>query len=157
MISIGVDSSMTAKFEAIKKQIRDTADKQFRQKALIMFRDLVTHSPQWSGNFASNWRMTMDSGYSGYTESVAKGMITDRKDARSMGDMDMIAGPLNYANTTKVDYRQPLYFINNTPLEFSEAAGGPEVTGEGVTHKVRPENLVAGQLCLKSYILAKYS
>lgn len=160
MISIGVDRSLTDKCEMLKKRIADSANKQFRQRTLIMFNDLVRHSPQWSGDFASNWYVHMDPNHYGYNPNPFQGH-TKREDAKKMGDPDRILATINRANSVVVDYAKPLYFINKTPIEFmGDLVYGDRQPYKGAnfpdTTKVRGVNLVDGRVALGSYLKAKY-
>lgn len=161
MIDIKVNSSTLNRFAKIKQRIVDDVNKQFRQRALIMFNDLVRHSPQWSGDFASNWHVHMDPSHYTYEPSPSKGHTT-KDSARQMGDMTAIRGTIVRANSVVVDYTKPLYFTNATPIVFMgdlvfgagqpyKGANYPEVT------KLRPVNLLNGKVALSSYLRAKYS
>ena len=146
--------------------MHEAINREYKRQLRIMFVDLVTRTPQWSGNYASNWRITTNPNSSAYTPSPWKG-ATRRENAGVRGDTRGTATPIRLTNISlaKVDFRQPVYFMNNTPTIFEEDTGSPGVVGyeqpfEGANMasmtKVRPENLIDGQVALASYIVNKY-
>lgn len=163
MINIKVGKNLNKQFTAIKNQIEQAANKEFRRQILVMFNDLVRHSPQWSGDFASNWWATSKSGGGSYTPIAFKGHTSSHKDnIHQMGDYETIANTLRRANGIVVNYKFPMYFVNHTPLAFLD----DYVYGEGQPYpgahmsayqKVRPQNLVGGTVALGAYLAGKYS
>lgn len=144
----------------LRKKIDEALNKQFAKKVRKMFGDLVRVSPQWSGDFASNWKLSLTPTAT-YSASAEKGN-TPRGSERVRVDMHSLYKPIYTANFVKINYKQPVYFVNASPVAFvgNKAIGNsqpyagahyPRVT------KVRPENLVNGTVALASYIKSKYS
>jgi hypothetical protein len=171
MISAKIDAGkLQRKFLNLRKSIDDSVDRQYKRKVLKMFNDLVRHSPQWSGDFASNWNITHDKTGKAYTKYAFKGN-TPKNAARQMGDMQAIATPIARANAIRFGYKDIVYFSNNTPISFDGRSNTVTTVNalDGInpqpypkiilpiTVKVRPENLVDGRLGLISYIRRRYN
>jgi hypothetical protein len=163
MIALDIrETAINTRFEFIKQKIIADANKQLKSKVLKIFNDLVRVTPQWSGNYASNWYITQDYNSSKYTENINKGKTT-REDASVRGDMFNIRSTINAANGVRLDFTKPVYLMNNTPVIFDENTNqvlGYDQPFEGATwgpmQKVRSENLVNGRIASVSYIMAKY-
>lgn len=162
MILIEVPS-LDATFASIKAEIDLEINREFKKQVKIMFVDLLNTTPQWSGNYASNWWITTDPTVSYYTPNPWKGS-TRYEEAGKRGDTRGTAKPLKLMNLAKFDYKNPIYFVNNTQTFFDEDTS--EVAGftqpyKGANYpsmtKVRPENLVDKRIALQSYITRKYS
>lgn len=149
-------------FASVRAEIDAKINLEYKKQVKRMFVDLLAVTPQWSGNYASNWWITTDPTVSYYTDSPWKGSTTFES-AGKRGDERGTAKPTKLMNLAKFDYKKPVYFLNNTPTFFDEDTS--EVAGftqpyEGANYpsqtKVRPANLVDGRIALQSYMEAKY-
>lgn len=164
MIEFHVHSDRNARYFAdARRKIDAEINKQFRKRVLAMFNDLLRSSPQWSGDFASNWRVNT-TGSSQYVPNAWKGH-TKPIAAKQMGDMDSIRGAISRANLVKFDYKTNVYFTNATPISFDEDRGlvfgdGQPYAGAhfGRKQDIRAVNieLVTSKVALASYIRFKY-
>lgn len=148
----------------MKKQFEEELNKQYRKKVYAMFGELLRISPQYSGDFVSNWHIRPEtSSIKGYKEWRHKGkVIQGRKwsilgqnsyeQAAKMGDPEAINFALTRAKFVKFDYRQRVHFTNQTPILLDATT----VTGDGVTHNLRPVNLLSPPEQLFSYMRAKF-
>ena len=151
-------------FVGIEADIHAAINREHKKRVKIMFADLVKTTPQWSGNYASNWWITTDPNISHYNPSPWKG-ATQRGTEGKRGDERGTARPIKLMNLAKFDYRQPVYFLNNTPVIFEEDTDKPSVVGYTQPYagadfpsmtKVRPVNLVDSRVALQSYLVSKY-
>lgn len=166
MISIHIYDASRSAISQIKKQLQDQIDEQFSARMRLMLRDLVKVSPQWSGDFASNWVITDDPSYSGYTKAAMKGH-TRLSEAGQAGDIRGTAPAIARSNfqSKKLSYKKPAYFVNNAPPTFTEGTSPATVSGSSQAYpgakfpevtKVRPENLISGEVVFENYLRTKY-
>lgn len=143
--------------ERLRKRVSDTADGRFRQKVLYLFEYALKVSPQFSGDFASNWHMVVDSGASpAYKVWPAKGVMQtfqERKRIASYGgvvEAPRKAGDpeaVNFALTRArfklkgVTRNSKISFVNTTSL----TTDGSQMIGPDGKVNLRPENLMVLQ------------
>lgn len=138
-----------------KKRFEEELNKQYRKRVYAMFKDLLVVSPQYSGDFVSNWHVMPDTATpKGYKEWREKLFVSSLgvKQAKAMGDPVAINFALTRAKFVQFTYLQKVYFTNETPLEFTATT----VTSEGVTHNLRPVNLMSPPQQMFSYLRSKY-
>ena len=139
----------------MKKQFEEELNKQYRKKVYAMFGELLRISPQYSGDFVSNWHIRPDTGaIKGYKEWRDK-LFTSTlsiREPKYKGHTDAINFAYTRAKFVKFDYRQRVHFTNQTPILLDATT----VTGDGVTHNLRPVNLLSPPEQLFSYMRAKF-
>ncbi len=112
-----------------------------------IFTDLVTVSPQWSGDMVANWKYTVDQPSTAYAPIPSK----DSKDwhkitPRQRGDQAAIGMALAQLSQVTPTWRQVVYFANNTPI-------APEVAAQSIP--IRSVNLVDGRVAMIDFVVTK--
>ncbi len=112
-----------------------------------IFKDLVTTSPQWSGDLAANWNYSVGSPDFSYTQIPNKtgseagiDYVAQNFGVFERGDYRAVSMALErMLAVTQPTWRDTVYFANATPI-------APEVEAESI--KIRPVNLVEGQVMM---------
>jgi hypothetical protein len=146
-----------ATFTKLIKRVATEADKQYRQKVFYMFKDLLNVSPQYSGDFVSNWRLVVNGTEADYRVWPAKTGHGkwDLAESRvfQKGDPDAVNFAFTRAKFVAFGINDKVRFVNATPLGLT----GTTVTdAQAVTLNLRPVNLINGGQRLLSYMNAKY-
>ena len=154
MLSIRVDTRALAQ---VKNKFIASVNRSYRAKVYLMLEDALMRSAQFSGDYASNWRIVADTAeLPAYRQWPGKvGLTLDGKagNVHQMGDMEAVAYAREMAARVPFNYKQKVYLVNPTPLTFTATT----VTGpDGDTKNLRPENIIPGSVTLKSYLYAKY-
>ncbi len=156
MISFRADARAKnlAGIDRRKKLFQKLLNDQFRYKVYAMYRDLNRVSPQFSGDYVSNWELvTSSTSPRGYQEWKNKGSVLVSQQPKHAGDSDAVDFSLRRMYRVKLDYRDKVYFYNPTPVEFTATtATGPD----GKTTALRPENILSPPQLLFSYLKANY-
>lgn len=134
-----------------KSEMQDAANKVYRQKVFVMFKELLVVWPQFSGDTVSNWRIVKspseDPGYQEWPEKLAAqepatlgadGKIRRHYEPHQAGDADAVNFAFTRAKFVKFTYRDKVHFLNLTPLHFGD---GTVTDLQGVTHELRPVNM----------------
>ena len=102
------------KLDRFRSKLEDAANKKYMRVVRAMYRELVNVSPQYSGNFASNWQFQIDdNSVRGYQEWRNK----DDGVKRSAGDSEAVDYALRRMYSAGgFNYKQKVYFVNDTPL-----------------------------------------
>lgn len=146
-------SQLLAAIEDIDRQL----DEQFERWTFRVFKYLVYGTPQWSGDTAANWRYSIGSPSSEYSEIANKalGWNDDRKYRTDGWEpyqvMHHLAaeGAVSRANDgPKPRWRDKVFFTNNTPI-------APDLDAE--PKWLRPVNLVNGAQITVNYTKAFWS
>lgn len=152
------------KIHHTKRRFEEELNRRYRKRVFAMFKDLLTVSPQYSGDFVSNWQLLPDTGSpKGYKEWRYKNQVLQGRkwtilgknsyeQASQAGDPEAINFAFTRAKFVQFTYLQKVYFVNETPLEFTATT----VTGNGVTHNLRPVNLISPPQQIISYLRSKY-
>ncbi len=152
MLSIKVSTRGLA---LAKERVVKNANRRYRSIIYKMFEDMLDVSAQYSGDFTMNWVIMAGEGHSepSYRTSPDKGSVGIRQQPHAAGDLPAIDYARQNAVRVPFSYKDKVYFVNATPLQFTETT----VTGpDGKTQNLRPENIIPGGVLLKSYLLAKY-
>ncbi len=155
MISIRIDRAATkAVLERARNGVTDRANRKFREQVYRMFEDALIVGPQFSGDYVSNFRLiTARSELGSYTAWPGKGSVATSQQPHRAGDPEAATFARDRAARLPFTYKDKVYIVNETPLVFTEST----VTGpDGVTRKLRPENIIPGGVLLASYLRAKY-
>lgn len=166
MITLRVDqrAKNIEKISRFKKRMEDELNKRYRKRVLAIFKDLLNVSPQYSGDFTSNWHLLPDTGSpAGYKEWRNKNKVVAGRKNTIMGlssyEEALYAGhseAINFAFTrakfVQYNYLQKVYFVNSTELEFTATT----VSDNEETHALRPVNLMSPPQQMFSYLRSKY-
>jgi hypothetical protein len=146
-LDVGALARTVANIQDKRKKLDLEVNRQYRQKVLAMFKDVLQVSPQYSGEFVSNWDVVVGTeGLKTFRAWPAKG----DKTVRDAGD----ATAVNYAYTRAkfalqhVTYRTPVYFVNASPLELES----PFVTGNGAIEHLRNPSVISAWQNITAYL-----
>lgn len=119
-----------------------------------VFTDLVSGSPQWSGNLATNWYIEF-SGTKGSYKPDANYKPDDYKssDRFIVGDDPAVTDTLNreLSKLPHIGWNTDVTIVNYTPYaEEVESGKGPGWKA------IRKENLKYGQIAMVGYVMTKY-
>lgn len=155
MISLQIDRAATKAILArARAKVISNANRAYRQQVYRMFEDVLMVSPQFSGDFVSNWRIITAKGeLGGYSPWSGKGDVATSQSPHRAGDPEAVTFARDRAARLPFTYKDKVYFVNDTPLVFT----GTTVTGpDGITHNLRPENIIGAGVMIGSYLKAKY-
>lgn len=152
------------KLKKVRKTISDTADGRYRQKVYYAAELAVRVSPQFSGDFTSNWNIAVDGNMpvyrplaGGYDRVVANekdnGTTGYRIQPHKAGDpeavgiaMARIAGQLR-----GVTRHSRVHLVNATDLDTD----GRRMYGPDGVVNLRAENIIPGRVRIESYVRAR--
>jgi hypothetical protein len=152
------------KLQAVRKKIADTADGRFRQKLYYLFEKAVLVSPQYSGDFASNWNIVVDGNMPVYKpwpgkyslpigarahDNGATGYVVQPHQA---GDPEAASASLHRGagQLRGVTMKSRVHFVNATELRVDET--GTLMQGPDGTERLRPENVILAGTSIEVYI-----
>lgn len=154
--------------KGVRKKVADTADGVYRQKLYWLFEKGVRVSPQWSGDFASNWNIAVDGNMPVYkpwpgkfeshvsrSDGAYDGTAAYRVTPHQAGDPEAVGTALarGAAQLRGVTMSSRVHLINATELEVG-AAGQTMIGPDGV-ERLRPENVIPGHVRIDAYIRAQ--
>lgn len=153
MISCNIDKSAVSRIlGVIKQRVVDNANRDYRAKVYWMFEDLLLVSPQFSGDFVSNWRVSTSVPV-GYAPLPEKSSVAVSQRPHKAGDPEAVTYARDVSDRVPFTYKDIVYFVNETPLEFTPTT----VTGpDGKMQNLRLENIIPGGVRLSSYLHTKY-
>ncbi len=152
MISIKIS---TAALRKANQRLVENANRRYRRIVYKAFDELLFVSPQYSGDFASNWKIVAGAshGEPDYNEWPLKHSLDIKQHPAAAGDALAIGYARSQAVRVPFNYKDKVYFVNPTPLHFTETTvSGPD----GKAMKLRPENLIPVGVMLNSYMKAKF-
>lgn len=125
-----------------------------RNLVKAVYTDLVTGSPQWSGNLASNWFIEFH-GMVGSYQPIETYSETDwrRDDPYHLGDDPAVSNALarELPKISQIRWNTKIQIVNYAPYASQVEAGqGPN------GRDLRPENYLYGQIAMVSYVMMKY-
>lgn len=157
MIGIRVD---TRALKVTKEKLVTRMNTRYRAIVYKMFEDLLLVSAQFSGDYTSNWRIVADTSdmpsygmWPGKMGLDHSGKVLAIGEIHQAGDPEAVTYARDAVARVPFNYKQKIYFLNPTPLFFT---GTTVTSADGVTEKLRPENLIAGGVQIQSYLYAKY-
>lgn len=154
MLAIKVSTKALAK---AKERLVNNANRRYRNIVYKWFDEILRVSPQYSGDFVSNWQIVVGSAGGvvepAYREWPLKHELEIRQQPRAAGDPLAIGYARSQMVRRPFNYKDKVYFVNPTPLHFTETTvSGPD----GRTQNLRPENLIGMDKLLGSYLKAKF-
>jgi hypothetical protein len=149
------DLGFTRALEAAIVNIPQEVSRKFHRWTLLVMRDLVMNTPQWSGDTAANWNYSVGMPDGSYTPIIAKALAwapepgMERSiEPRQRGDMAAVWAAMARAEDgPEPRYDQKVYLTNNTPI-------APLLEAQQVP--VRPVNLVNGAVAMAQYTAVKW-
>jgi hypothetical protein len=149
----------------VRKNVSKEADKAYRQKIYYLLEAAVRVSPQFSGDFASNWAVVVDgnmpvyrplagkqTGMGSVSKTNGAGAVTYSGVAHKAGDMEAVTIALarGASALNGVTAKSKIHLVNATEL----STDGTRMTGPDGTVNLRPENLIPGRVRIESYVRA---
>jgi hypothetical protein len=166
---IAVNGTSLAKgiksLKAIRKKVADTADGAYRQKLYYLFEKGARVSPQWSGDFTSNWNIVVDGNMPIYKPWPGKfesrlsrhddahtGAAAYRVTPHQAGDPEAVGTALarGAAQLRGVTMKSRVHFVNATELHVGD--GGTTMVGLDGVERLRPENVIPTGTRIEAYI-----
>lgn len=146
----GVDAFLL-QLNTLQASFNDQVNERFRYWVGVIFEDIVTLTPQWSGNLASNWYVGVDA------LSASESTIPEKSSMWPLdlyaapnvrGDLDAVDISLERLSAEKFDWLDTVYIYNPTEI-------APEVEAESIY--IRPENKVDGRVHMIAHAAFYYS
>lgn len=166
MISINASAlkMSLAKLQAVRKKVQDTADGRYRQKIFYAIELAARVSPQFSGDFASNWNIVVDGNMPVYKPLPGSGVGTmprTRLDgstsyqlaAHKAGDSEAVSVALHRAaaQLRGVTVKSKVHIVNATELHTD----GTRMIGPDGAVNLRGDNIIPGHVRIESYVRAR--
>jgi hypothetical protein len=147
------------KLVKVRKAFDDRLSAMYQKRVRDMFKTLGLISPQYSGEFASNWYIVPDTPTPGAFQGWRNKQIVSpiaglRSPPKVLGDGEAVEFATGRALTVQFTYRQKVYFVNSDPLEFT-ATTVTDTSGE--TRQLRPSNLLTPPQMMFSYLKSRYA
>lgn len=152
-------NAFSAKTARQRQQIKTKAAVFIRQKALLVLKDAIKVSPQWSGNFAANWWVEVKGQQGAYTPKfkvnpwqslqASKGVKGRMKQQGDPEALQYVMGldPAEYLNN--IQWNSVLRLVNYAPV--ADAIENREIP-------LRPVNTqVIGSQGVVAFLKTKYS
>jgi hypothetical protein len=155
MIDVNVDlgrfrAELAAELEVLKLKAGKKVDT-FSRK---VFSDIVSTSPQWSQNLASNWNFSTGKPDESYTESPNKRAMRHSKSPFWLGAEPVVSQTIaRMQGKPQVLWGQDVYITNATP---DDKGGDLAQNIEDGRVALRPVNLVSQKVALFSYTITKH-
>ena len=176
MLQIKGTQEFIKKLNREKMRIEHSVAETHRRVVKHIFTDLVTLTPQWSGNLASNWVIEYTTHKGGYRRAADKLSNAEWNLAQMTGTLEPPFkrgdGVVNEDNGTVsqafdaqiekikgIRYNTAVRIVNYTPYaEEVENNVGPD-DGKGGRRSIREVNILKsyGGVAMKGYIEMKYS
>lgn len=157
MISTQGSQAFLAKLRADKKKLEGRVTSTHRNIVKTILKELVEHSPQWSGNLASNWYLEFHGSIATYQElSEYDTMSFGRHMSPYVMGQDPAVGQTlarENAKLPQIRWNTIVHIVNKAPYaEDVEMNQGPN------GRPIRPENMLAsyGGVAMIGYVEAKY-
>jgi len=141
-------AKIQAGIEAKKAYAEEKATNYVKKICANLLADAATASPQWSGDYASNWRIVTDS-IPGYDPQLKVKPWQSVEDPYEMGD-DLavsIAVDRGRGAIDKIRWNMPIYLVNVTPV--ADLLDAEEVN-------LRPVNKLSPEMSVVSYLKMNY-
>lgn len=138
MLEIKNLNAWLAKTRAAKEKVKVKATEHVKSQVLRAFKVVLRESPQYSGDFASNWNIVTSAyGAPGYQETAYKGLLEDaalKYGAQSDRYLRMLRGPghpdaiktaLSHATdvVASIKWNSKISFVNTAPISDDIATG----------------------------------
>lgn len=155
MIRLSGLNKYRVKTEKQKERIKQGAANYVRAATKAVLKDLVLHTPQWSGETASSWRIDLN--YLPASSEKSPLAIDDWKDLagnnpRFLGDRRALTVALAEASDPlkAIRYNTVVRIVNTAPYADTLATGSEEEL------KLRKGNFIPGDVMAVKYVTTKY-
>lgn len=149
---VGIQSSLK-RIAKQKSKMLTTITQAKRNLVSAAFQDVVRLTPQFSGNLASNWKIEVHGVPSSY-KRISNYRVRDwRRTPKQyeMGDDPAVSrSNKELAKLSTIKWNSRVSIVNNTPYA-QEIQDAP---GNGI--KIRPVNLLGGEVAMANYVRMKY-
>lgn len=147
------------KLDQDRLRLEKRLNNEFRRLVKDVFTDLVTLTPQWSGNLTLNWYIMTGSQQASYQESPSKALFWPHAALRENGLEPLFKG---YAPTVDEVLGREVPKINNIRWNTKVTLVNPTPYAdevEGSAEPIRRHNWTGnyGKVALLTYINVKYS
>lgn len=163
MMNINVNAiQLTIKnLQKTQKKVIEKGDSAVRAKTWALWKELLAVSPQFSGDFVSNWFLSVDGNLGSYKMYQGKasmdaemqdknGRISYRSVAKQMGDEAAMTSVRmsGLSRLQTITMKSRIRFINLTDLYST----GREMKSPRDTETLRPENVIPGSVRIESHL-----
>jgi len=141
-------AKIQAGIEAKKAYVEQKATNHIQKICANLLYDAAMASPQWSGDYASNWRIVTDS-IPGYDPQLKVNPWQSVENPYEMGD-DLavsIAVDRGRSSVDKVRWNMPIYLVNTASVSDLLEAGQVNL---------RPVNKLSPEMSVVSYLKMNY-
>jgi hypothetical protein len=145
-----------ARLQSTRKTVVKRGDAGFRQKLYYLYGLGVVVSPQFSGEFASNWNIVVDGNMPVFKPWPGKHAVEhdgQKLMPHKAGDPEAVATAMarGAAQLRGVTMKSQVHFVNATEL-FTD---GTRMIGPDGVEQLRPENIIPGRVRIESYLRAR--
>lgn len=149
-----------AQLKALRKKVKEDADGIFRQKLYYLGEMAAYISPQFSGDFVSNWHIVVDGNMPIYREGGrdpeirefvnSQGKRVYRQTPKEAGDLEFVRPTLSRfaAQLRGVTIHSNVHLVNASPLDTD----GTNMTGPDGKVALRFENIIPGRVRIEQYL-----
>lgn len=133
---------------AKKAYAEEKATNHIKKICANLLYDAALASPQWSGDYASNWRIVTDS-LPGYDPQLKVSPWQDLEAPYQMGDEPAVGIAVGRGRSaiSKIRWNMPIYLVNVAPVADELEAG---------TVRLRLENKLSPEMSVVSYLKMNY-
>jgi hypothetical protein len=162
MLQLRNKQEFLRKLERVQARVEQLATQHVRAKVIKLYELVLTESPQYSGDFAANWRIDLNNGPARVGAPVGLGTYvrTGFKDLyqeewlppKQAGHPDALRGPLHeFRNDLqRIDWGTQVIIYNRTPIAFAIKSGD-------MRPEYRPVHEHLQGLAFVTYIKQKYT
>lgn len=164
MITINVARIRLAKEQLakVRKKVSDTADGIYRQKIYWLAEQAIRVSPQFSGDFASNWNLAVDGNmpvYRMWADKMSGSVVPHQRDngtvgyrVHQAGDPEAVSSSLARVagQLARVTRKNKVHIVNATSLYVDGT--GQYMVGPDGKEKLRPENVIPTGTRIETYV-----
>ncbi len=144
-------NSWKTKTQSMKDRIKSSATSYVQRQVLAVLKEAVRVSPQWSGNYAANWKLEVNRQQGHYDPIFKQANWQDIRPPKYAGHPAAIAAAMAYSGDEYIKglikWNSVVRLVNYSPTAALIDSG--EV-------KLRPENLVYAPEGVIAYLNMKY-
>ena len=167
MITItGIEQTIQKLRNASKRYEELTVTKAYQNFVRTVFNDIVAHTPQWSGNLATNWRVEVGKAHQGHggdsqiSNYKTPAEWTGNSQPYKAGDAPATfeAEDYNDANFDRIKWNSRVSIVNYAPYAAQVEAGiGPKNKAIRTENKFSGPFIPAHGVAMVAYAEMKYN